>query len=79
MAYSSWSLVYVGVIQLDRNGRAEVRSVGDEALAYLRRRADVSDLAVAPQPYQVLLSFQPMHYVKLKLKLAVLPVHGNLS
>ena len=62
-----------GVIQLDRNGQAEVRSVGDEALSYLRRRADVSDLAVAPQPYQVPLLFpQPMDTVKVKQKLAVL-------
>ena len=28
-------------------------SVGDEALSYLRRRADVSDLSAMPQPYQV--------------------------
>lgn len=28
-------------------------SVGDEALSYLRRRADVSDLSATPQPYQV--------------------------
>ena len=28
--------------------------MGDEALSYLRRRADVSDAAAEPQPYQVL-------------------------
>ena len=42
-----------GVIQLNRGGSPEVRSMGDEALSYLRRRADVSDLAAEPQPYQV--------------------------
>ena len=30
--------------------------MGDEALSYLRRRADVSDVAAEPQPYQVVYS-----------------------
>ena len=42
-----------GVIQLNRGGSPEVRSMGDETLSFLRRRADVSDLAAEPQPYQV--------------------------
>ena len=42
-----------GIIQLERNGRPVMLSVGDEALSYLQRRADVSELAAVPQPYQV--------------------------